>query len=319
MKELGGYFEFELPKKTEFHKDAVRLNSGRNALEYILLAKNYTKVYIPFYTCDAVLHSIEKLGIKYEFYKIDYKLNPIFNFEKIRTNEAFLYTNYFGVMYSKLIEICKIHENIILDNSQAFYTPKINENDCFYSPRKFFGVPDGSYLYCNKRLKAPLKIDKSSSRFSFLFDRIENNATIGYSSFIKNEIFLNEAPMLKMSKFTRRVLESIDYDKVAEIRVNNYKYLSKYLDLYNLNIFKLHSEDIPMFYPFFTEKYFLRELLIKDKIYVPNYWKNVYDWVGDDAVEFKLAKTLLPLPIDQRYTNKDLSRIIKIITNEYKK
>ena len=44
MKELGGYFELELPKKTEFHKDAVRLNSGRNALEYILLAKSYTIV-----------------------------------------------------------------------------------------------------------------------------------------------------------------------------------------------------------------------------------------------------------------------------------
>ena len=319
MKELGGYFEFELPKMAEFHKGAVRLNSGRNALEYILLAKSYTKVYIPFYTCDAVLRPFKKLGIKYEFYSIDYKLNPIFNFKKIRPNEAFLYTNYFGVMYSKLVEICKININLIIDNSQAFYSPKINETDCFYSARKFFGVADGSYCYCNTQINAPIKLDKSYSRSSYLFERIESNATLGYTSFVNNELFLNEAPMLKMSNFTKRVLESIDYDKVAEIRVNNYKYMSKYLDLYNLNAFKLHSEDIPMFYPFFTEKNYLRELLIKDKIYVPNYWKNVYDWVADDAIEFKLAKTLLPLPIDQRYTNKDLSRIIKIITNEYKK
>ena len=54
-KAIGGYFELELPLKEEFHKDALRLNSGKNCLEYILRARQYKKVYIPYYTCDVVL------------------------------------------------------------------------------------------------------------------------------------------------------------------------------------------------------------------------------------------------------------------------
>ena len=36
MKTIGGYFELELKKNEEYHKDALSLNTGRNALEYIL-------------------------------------------------------------------------------------------------------------------------------------------------------------------------------------------------------------------------------------------------------------------------------------------
>ena len=31
---IGGYFELELPQGEEYHKNAIRLNTGRNAFEY---------------------------------------------------------------------------------------------------------------------------------------------------------------------------------------------------------------------------------------------------------------------------------------------
>jgi hypothetical protein len=34
MQPIGGYFELELRKGKEYHTDAIRLNTGRNALEY---------------------------------------------------------------------------------------------------------------------------------------------------------------------------------------------------------------------------------------------------------------------------------------------
>ena len=51
MKEIGGYFELELHKGGHYHPDALHLNTGRNCFEYILRAKGYKKVYIPYYTC----------------------------------------------------------------------------------------------------------------------------------------------------------------------------------------------------------------------------------------------------------------------------
>ena len=42
-KPIGGYFELELPNNSKdnlYHNSAVALNSGRNALKYILSSNN---------------------------------------------------------------------------------------------------------------------------------------------------------------------------------------------------------------------------------------------------------------------------------------
>ena len=51
MEAIGGYFELELRKGKHYHENALRLNSARNAFEYILRVRNYKKIYIPYYTC----------------------------------------------------------------------------------------------------------------------------------------------------------------------------------------------------------------------------------------------------------------------------
>ena len=45
---IGGYFELELRSGERYHKDALCLNTARNCFEYILLARKYKKVYIPY-------------------------------------------------------------------------------------------------------------------------------------------------------------------------------------------------------------------------------------------------------------------------------
>jgi len=35
MNSIGGYFELELLRREEYHKNAIRLNTGRNAFEYV--------------------------------------------------------------------------------------------------------------------------------------------------------------------------------------------------------------------------------------------------------------------------------------------
>jgi len=146
MKELGGYLELELNRNEEHHKTALSLNTGRNALELILRVRKYTKVYIPYYTCDVILEPFRKLNINYEFYSINKDLEPEFNYSLLRDNEGFLYVNYFGIKDDFIPVLAKHCSNIITDNSQAFFCRPLKDIDTFYSCRKFFGVPDGAYL-----------------------------------------------------------------------------------------------------------------------------------------------------------------------------
>jgi len=60
MGAIGGYFELETCiSETLYHDNAIAVNSCRNALEYILVANDYNKIYIPYYTCDVTLQPIE--------------------------------------------------------------------------------------------------------------------------------------------------------------------------------------------------------------------------------------------------------------------
>ena len=53
----------------------------------------------------------------------------------------------------------------------------------------------------------------------------------------------------------------------------------------------------------------LRAELIKNKIFVATYWNPQ----PENTQEGVFQKYLLPLPIDQRYDRKDLSRILEVI------
>lgn len=69
---IGGYFSLEINDGWERHHGALRLNAGRYALEYILKARKYRKVYLPYFICNSVLQPIERHGVAYEFYYIIY-------------------------------------------------------------------------------------------------------------------------------------------------------------------------------------------------------------------------------------------------------
>jgi len=301
MNEIGGYFGLELKKGKEYHANAIKLNTGRNAFEYILEANNYSKVYIPYYTCDALLQPITKLKIAYEFYSINEDLEPLFDFKKIKKKEVFLYTNYFGLKDKYILELYKNCKNLIIDNSQAFFSNPLNNIDTFYTARKFFGVSDGAYLYIKKKLLRKLAIDNSLERTEHLLRRIENSAQDGYPYFVKSDDSLNNLPILKMSKLTQRILESVDYKFVALKRKSNYNFLNRELKNLNLIRLSLGKNQVPMVYPFLTNNTNLRAKLTENNIYTAQYWPNVLKWVDKKALEYKYSSNLIHLPIDQRY------------------
>jgi len=314
-KAIGGYFELELPQGKEYHQKAVRLNTGRNAFEYILRAKKYIKVYLPYFTCDVMLEPIKRNDISYEFYNIDLNLEPLFDYSKIEPNAAFLYTNYFALKDKFIAHLKTSCKNLIIDNAQSFYSEPLRGINTFYSPRKFFGVPDGAYLYTDIKLEGILDKDISLHRFEHLLGRIDLGAEICYPFFKENEALIDRQPIKIMSNLTQSILKSIDYKDVATKRQQNFQRLHQVLKSTNQLKIPVNSDIVPMLYPYLCENGFeIRKRLIENKVFIPTYWLNVLHWdAKESSYEKYLTTNLIPLPIHQRISESDLSRMINYL------
>ena len=312
-KAIGGYFGLELRHGEHYHKDAIRLNTARNCFEYVLRARKYIKVYIPYYTCEVMLEPLKKCHVGFEFYHINEQLEPVNEFE-LQENEAFLYTNYYGVKQNCVERLAvRYGSKLIVDNAQAFYAKPLDGIDTFYSARKFFGVADGAYLYTDCKLDEEFEQDQSYDRMSHLLKRADAGAEFGYQDFRTNDDSLINNPIRRMSNLTGKILGSIDYEFCRRRRIENYHYLDEHLKDKNKIHFELSENDVPMVYPYLTDVADLRNKLIENKVFVAKYWPNVLEWCGENDHEYKLTKYMLPLPCDQRYGEGNMDKIYKLI------
>lgn len=293
---IGGYRELELRTGEHFHPQAIRLNTARNCFEYLLRTKGYKRVYLPHYTCEVMLEPLRKLGIEWQYYHIDRYFDPVERVS-LRENEAYLYTNYYGLKQERVKALASIYGNrLIVDNAQAFFSEPVEGISTFYSARKFFGVPDGAYLYTDTMLDEPLETDRSFDRMQHLLKRIDLSAEEGYADFQTAEASLCNQPIRRMSALTDKLLRSIDYDRAAEHRQKNYRVLQKELD--PACEFPLGDHDVPMAFPFRTDNPALRQRLIARRIYIPCYWPNVLTSCSPAGTEYELAERCLPLPLE---------------------
>ncbi len=313
LKEIGGYFELEIREGHFLHDNLVKLNSGRNAFEYILRVCKPTKVYFPKFTCDVMLEPLIKLNIEYSFYSIDENLE-IIDKPNLKKNELILYTNYFGIKDEYSRELSKYYkQSLVLDCSQAYYFKPLKVGYTIYSPRKFFGVSDGGLLSTDKYLDLNFEVDVSAKRVSHLIERLEQGAEAGYRDFKINDNILVGNPIRHMSVLTKRLLGNIDFNYSKRKRYENAMYLHAKLGAINLLKIRPKSASSLMVYPLLIDKPSLREHLISNKIFVAMYWPNVLEWCSTEELEYFLSKNILPLPIDQRYSIDDMKHIIRII------
>lgn len=311
MKEIGGYFEIEACTGVEYHTDALRLNTARNCLAYLINARGIKKILLPYYICDSVINVCKKYNCDIKFYHINSKFLPIIeDFD----NEYYVYiVNYFGLFSNyQLIKLNRKYKNIIVDNVHSFFQKPIKNIDTIYSCRKFFGTSDGAYLYSNCKKMQCIEPDKSTiERFKYLFGRLEYSASQFYNNYIFNEQQLEKEDIKLMSKTTNNILKGINYKKVKKNRYNNYKYVNK--SLRKKNLIKVNNFGLYL-YPYYSKNGDkLKKILISKKIYVPTLWPNVLADNNDLSLEYNLANCTVLIPIDQRYNINDMKRIVQII------
>ncbi len=306
MKEIGGYFGLEQFSGRAYYDDLVAVNSGRNALLYILKARQVQKLYIPSFLCDSVSELCKREGYAYEEYQVNADFLPEFS-KKLGAGEYLYVVNYYGQISNEQILALKAeYDRMILDNVQAFFQKPVPGIDTVYSCRKYFGVPDGGYAATDCYLAETLPKDVSKDRMKHILGRFEENASDYYGDFQENDERFYELPLREMSALTENILRAVDYAAVKERRNENYRVLAEQLD--SRNKLRLTMPEGPYCYPFYCENGMeIKRKLAACKIFIPTLWPNVRNMEG--TLEKDYAENILPLPCDQRYGPEDMLRI----------
>jgi hypothetical protein len=322
--EIGGYFELELNKgNSNFHNTPYRFNSGRAALGFILDNRKPVNVYVPFYTCDALLAPFEKLGINYTFYQINEKLE-IKSLPKLLPNEMLLYVNYYDIKRSYTDYLSQLYKDkFISDCTQAYFLKGNGISWYFNSCRKFFGVPDGSFLY------TPTAIDWTSIYEQFkpnenfltahLLARFNGETQKGYPFFQDNEV-LNGEQTSKISKLSSYLLSNIDEELAISTRKANFNFLHEMLQESNQLTIIPDKDSSSSFYPYLPDKMIDKVQFWKQQIFIPNFWNDCLKRPENNLfpMEVYLSEYLIPIPIDHRYQSEDFLPILSIIKNSNK-
>lgn len=318
IKAIGGYFELA-DKDCECGQmpvDGIALNTCRNALEYIILQLlDVKRIFVPYYTCEAVIEPLKRLPIAYEFYHINEQLEIAEEIE-LKNGDYLIANNYFGIKDAYIEKLAKKYgDKLIVDNAQALFAPVLSNIKAAYSARKFVGVADGgSAVGVSAEPVLNYEMDDSNGHDSHLYIRKEKGAEAGFKDYQINESRLDNQPIRRMSLQTQTILSQIDYDVIIKKRRQNYQFLCNALGEENrLNLPLMDSFVCPMVYPFMTNDESLRERLIQNKIFVACYWPNVLEWCKEGDIEYGLCKNIIPIPIDQRYDQYDMEKIIELI------
>jgi hypothetical protein len=319
--EIGSFIELDLRTTGEYfqgYDDIARLNSARAGIYHACRLLSCTSVWIPYYLCPSVKQFLQKYGIDIIPYYINDRFEPIDIAQS--KSQAVLLVNYFGIIATGRIQImAKLFENVIIDNSAAFFSDPIEGCYNIYSPRKFFGVPDGSYVIGKNAysMTDEYEQDFSADTSAFLMKRIESGLIDTYKERMLNEERINKAGILKMSKLTIALLNNIDYVSIKAKRQRNFNIAHDLFKEINLIDPTRYTDDgcRPMVYPLVVDDIHLSEKLKKRQVYVGRLWNHVLEEVPVGSFEAMLSKFLLPLPIDQRYSLKDLSYIQNCILN----
>jgi hypothetical protein len=313
-KPIGGFFELEtcLGGDRELHPEATRMSLGRAALRLVLERMRPTRVWVPFYICTAVLQTLEEVGIPFAFYPLSEELSPLDEW-RLSPDEYVVVVNYFGIKGASVADYARgLGQQVIIDNTQAFFAGRYDGVFSFNSARKAFGVPDGSYLYGPEPIHPPDEENHTASMVHLEL-RAAGDLRRGYAAFTAYEHALT-SDIRRMSRLSQALLRRVDYAAAGKRRRRNFAAYDDALGPVNRWSCRLGVDDVPFCYPFLPSVAVDRAALAQQAIFVPMFWPEVAERPGAGfARERDFARRLLPLPLDHRYDDDDIGRVIAAV------
>jgi len=324
---IGGFLELELfqSRGPSYHAGALALQNARACVSHIISQTHMQRVWLPYYTCNALLEPFEEAGVPYQFYPLSPELElgltgvP----SQLEAGEYIVYINYFGLKNSYVHALVARYGNrLLVDNTQAFFSHGYTSGWAFNSARKSFGVPDGGYLYgpateLGMADSYPINTDYNAT---YLLDRLRGAQQQAYTGFVAYEQTLDSMP-LRISEFSAALLSQVDYADVMERRRANFQYYHAQLGAVNtlpinMALDALPPDTVPFCYPLLLTGGELldRQALFSQNVFVPTLWPDVLTRqpVGF-AWERQLTQALLPLPVDHRYSREEIDFVIQAV------
>lgn len=322
-REIGGYFEWEMPNGVEpLHPSAsMLLKSARTCLGLLVERERPRRLYVPYYICDEAIELVDPSSTEIVFYGLDEALE-LADEPALGTDERLLYLNYFGLKagYVATLER-RFGDRLWIDDVQAFHhVPVESPAAHFNSARKFVGVPDGAYLYLPESMQERFADVDLPANEHYVLDhltmRLEGRTQDGRAAFRENDD-LSGGAMTAVSAIGAAMLARIDYAAIARARRENYAYVHQAIGAGNRlpsRVTDLPGDAVPYAYPYLPDPPIAREPFWAERIYVPVLWGECADRIADGFEHDKrLAAHVLPLPIDQRYGPADLDRMIALV------
>lgn len=312
MKTYGGFIGLGPfgDQRVPLHPDGYLRSSGRSCLASILDAiGEVRRAHIPYYTCDSALLAFRERSINIAFYGIGQDLLPHLPSD-ILEGDVLVVNDLFGLLGDAIERTTdQVRAHIIHDDTHAFHVGRRSDRAwSFNSARKFLGVPDGAFLFAPRACMPPAERNVRTSTDHLVLKSIGAHEE-AYRSYQLNEERMSTAPE-RASVASEELLARTDLTRCAERRVANFKVLKTHLG--HLNRLDVNEDGcIPYCYPFWPALNQLvdRKHFHEAGIFIPTLWQDVIDRPDvDDAFRFEkqLSRELLPLPIDQRYTEEDM-------------
>lgn len=320
--EIGSFLELQFDKGKEYYcgdRGIARLNSGRAAIWHAFRVLDCDTIWIPYYQCDAVREFLIRKGAQIKYYHINQSFDPI---DLVPAeHEAVLFVNYYGIMsHARMQTLATQYDNVIIDNSQAFFCDPLGDCMNVYSARKFVGVPDGSYVIGKKAEKYTGEYEKcySSDTAVFLLQRIEYGCEgKTYESRMVNEHRIDAEDIKCMSDLTKTILDGTDYEQIKAKRRENFRTAHQlFADVNRIDPMQYYDDScVPMVYPLVVEEDSLLDKLLKQKHFQGHWWSYLLDEIEPDSFEYWISRYVIPITIDQRYGREELEYIHDIVVS----
>lgn len=324
----GSNFYFEHLKKY------LLFDTGRSAILNILKNISCKKALVPNYICKSIIDAFLLQNITIDFYKIDENLDiDTESLEKKIDSEVdiIFFINYFGKIQPQNI-LSKVRQlsynnniTIIEDTTHSIFTKTRTIGDyCIASLRKWFSLPDGAIAYsdtnklvdyskCTNNTFVKLRKKAMNLKYDSRLCGVEDESYLEY--FEKAEQFIdNQNCIYKISDFSLNILKTYNYETMIQQRKENFLYLEQYLKNKEITkLLKSNSTLVPLFYPIYIkERDYFKQYLYRHNIFCPIHWPHIE--IGN---LWEHQKNIISLVIDQRYSHKDMEKIVDII-NAYK-
>lgn len=349
--DIGGFFEFPSfdctsSEESVYHYLASTNNNfelfrdGRQAIKAALSGMDihdFKYIYLPSYLCYSIWQPFKELRLDVKFYSHERPLAP--NLPGDIDKSLVFLIDYFGtevIGRDKILEILEAGNSVILDITHSILDRerlKLPHENLYLisSLRKIFPVPDGGILY---HKDPDLKITK---RFPEGHENMVKAMTLK-GLYLRGDVNEEERDELKTmfldlySEYEKQkdgsdiqiqsipdvslqILKNLKFEKILDTRMANLRSLCDFIDK-ELRLFNFQEFKSPFALPLAFESEGVRDqvkdALIRNDVYPPIHWNLDFLPVECDY-EQELSKRILSIPIDQRYTSKDLNIVSKIL------